>query len=54
MYSSMEYSEVVLVFESNNAGLKELSILFEQTSDSSVFLDVMCLLKYVLNCEQHF
>jgi hypothetical protein len=26
----------------------------EQASDSSAFLNVMCLLKYVLNCEQHF
>jgi hypothetical protein len=33
-------SEVVLVFERNNAGLKKLS---EQTSDSSAFLNTMCL-----------
>jgi hypothetical protein len=48
MYSSIEDSEVVPVFERNNAGLKKL------TSDSSAFLNAMCLLKYVLNCEQHF
>jgi hypothetical protein len=33
IYSSIEDSEVVLVFERNNAGLKKLSqILSEQTS----------------------
>jgi hypothetical protein len=42
-------------FERNNAGLKKLSqVLSEQTSDSPAFLHVMCVLKYVLNCEQHF
>jgi hypothetical protein len=45
----------VLVFERINAGLKKLSqVLSEQTSDSSVFLNAMYLLKYVRNCEQHF
>jgi hypothetical protein len=29
-------------------------VLSEKTSDSSAFLKVVCLLKYVLNCEQHF
>jgi hypothetical protein len=54
-YSSIDDSEVVLVFEHNNAGLKKLSqVLFEQTSDSSAFLNAMCLLKHVLKCEQHF
>jgi hypothetical protein len=38
--------EVVLIFERNNAGLKKLSqVLTEQTSDSSAFLNVMCLFK---------
>jgi hypothetical protein len=46
------YSEVVLVFESNNACLKK--VLSEQTSDSCAVLNVMCLLKYLLSCEQHF
>jgi hypothetical protein len=35
--------------------LKKLSqVLFEQTSDSSAFLNATYLLKYVLNCEQYF
>jgi hypothetical protein len=34
--------------------LRNCQILSEQTSDSSAFLNVLCLLKYVLNCEQHF
>jgi hypothetical protein len=51
----MENSEVVPVFERNNAGLKKLfQVLSKQTSDSSAFLNAMCLLKYVLNCEQYF
>jgi hypothetical protein len=54
IYSSTEDSEVVLVFERNNAGLKKLSILSEQTSDSSAFLNAMRLLNYVLNFKQHF
>jgi hypothetical protein len=55
MYSSIEDSEVVRDFELNNAGLKKLSqVLSEQTSDSSAFLNPTCLLKFVLNCEQHF
>jgi hypothetical protein len=29
-------------------------VLSEQTSNSSAFLNVMCLVHYVLNCEQHF
>jgi hypothetical protein len=50
MYSSVEDSEVVLVSE-----LKKLSqVLSEQTSDSPAFVNAVCLLKYVLRCEQHF
>jgi hypothetical protein len=30
----------------------EKSSIFEQTNDSSAFLNVMCLSKYVLNCER--
>jgi hypothetical protein len=46
---------MLLVFERNNAGLKKLfQVLSEQTSDSFAFLNAMCLLKYVLYCEQHF
>jgi hypothetical protein len=44
-------------FERNNAGLKKLSqVASEQTSDSSTFLNDMCLLHYVRvpNSEQHF
>jgi hypothetical protein len=42
IYSSVEDSEVVLVSERNNAGLKRLSqILSEQTSVSSAFLNAM-------------
>jgi hypothetical protein len=33
---------------------RNCQILCEETSDSSAFLNIMCLLKYVLNCEQHF
>jgi hypothetical protein len=45
IYSSIENSEVELVSERNNAGLKKLSqVLSEQTSDSSALLNVMCLL----------
>jgi hypothetical protein len=55
VYSSIEDSEVVLLSERNDAGLKKLSqVLSEQTSESSAFLHAMCLLKCVLNCEQHF
>jgi hypothetical protein len=55
IYSSIEDSEVVLVFERNKAGLQKLSqVLSEQKSDSSAFLNSTCLLKYVLNSEQHF
>jgi hypothetical protein len=51
IYSPIEDSEVVLVCERNNVGLKKLSqVLSEQTSDSSAFLNAMCL----LNWEQHF
>jgi hypothetical protein len=46
IYSSIEDSEVVRVFERNNEDLKKLSqVLSEQTSDSSAFLNVTCLLK---------
>jgi hypothetical protein len=38
----------------NNASLKKLSVMSEQTRDSSAFLIVMYLLKYVLNCEPYF
>jgi hypothetical protein len=49
IYASIEDSEGVLVFDRNNAGLKELSqVSSEQTSNSSAFLNVTCLLKYVL------
>jgi hypothetical protein len=44
IYSSIEDSEVVLVFESNNSGLRNCHVLSEQTSDSSAFLNAMCLL----------
>jgi hypothetical protein len=38
IYSSIEDSEVELVLERNNAGLKKLSqVLSEQTGDSSAF-----------------
>jgi hypothetical protein len=46
-------SEVILVFQCDDAGLKKLSNFSEQTSNSSAFLNVMCLLTYVLNCEEH-
>jgi hypothetical protein len=56
MYSSIEDSEVVLVFECNNAGLKKLS------SVAWTDMRLICLSKchmslkyeYVLNCEEHF
>jgi hypothetical protein len=55
IYSSIKDSEVVLVYERNNAGLKKLSqVLSEQTSDSSAILNAMRFLNYVLNCQQHF
>jgi hypothetical protein len=55
IYSSIEDSEVVLVFEHNNAGLKKLfQILSEHTSDSSAFLNATFLLKYEPDSEQHF
>jgi hypothetical protein len=55
IYSSIKDSEVVLVFERNNPGLKKPpQVLSEQTSDSSAFLNAMRLSKYVLDCEQHF
>jgi hypothetical protein len=48
VHSSIEDSEVMPVFEDNNAGLKKLSqVLPEQTSDSSAFLNATCPLKYV-------
>jgi hypothetical protein len=54
LYSSTEGSEVVLVSERSNGGLKELSqVVSEQTSDSSVSQTAMCLLMHVLNCELH-
>jgi hypothetical protein len=46
MYPSIEDSEVVFGFERNNAGLKNLTqVLSEQTSESSAFLNAVCLLK---------
>jgi hypothetical protein len=39
-------------FERNNAGLKNRSRVLSE--GSSAFLNATCLLKYVLNCEQHF
>jgi hypothetical protein len=54
IYSSIEDSEVVLVFERNNAGLKTYSVFSEQTSDSSAFVNAACFYKVVLNREQHF
>jgi hypothetical protein len=51
IYSSIDESEVVLVFERNDAGLKKLSqVLSEQTSDSSAVLNAT----WVRNCRQHF
>jgi hypothetical protein len=55
IYSSIEDSEIVFYFERKNKGLKKLcQILSEQKSDSSASLTAMCLLKYVLNCENNF
>jgi hypothetical protein len=46
IYPPIGDSEVVLVFESNNAGLKKLSqVLSEETSDSSAFLNATFLFK---------
>jgi hypothetical protein len=45
----MEDTEVVLVFERNNTGLKKLCQVFY----SSAFLNAACL-SYVFNCEQKF
>jgi hypothetical protein len=47
IYSSIEDSEIVIVFEHNNADLKKLLRFYfsEQTSDSSAFLNAMCILK---------
>jgi hypothetical protein len=42
-----ESSEVALVFERDNAASEKPSqVLSEQASDSSVFLNVTCILKY--------
>jgi hypothetical protein len=47
-------SKVVLVFVRNNAGLKKLSkFCLNRQLTHLPFLPVMCLVKYVLNCEQH-
>jgi hypothetical protein len=44
MYSSIEDSEIVLVFERNNEGLRKLSqVTSGQSSDSSAILNAMCL-----------
>jgi hypothetical protein len=45
-YASTSQIEAALVLER--------IVLSEQTSDSSAFLNAMCLLKYVLNSEEHF
>jgi hypothetical protein len=54
-YSSTEHSEVVLIFERNDAGLKKLSN-FVWTEKWLICLPkrLMCLFKYVVKCEQHF
>jgi hypothetical protein len=54
IYSPTEDSEAVLVFERNNVGFKRCQVMSQQTSDSSAFLNVICHLKCVLNCERHF
>jgi hypothetical protein len=54
IYTSIEDSEVVLVFECNKAVFKKLSSFSKRTSNSSAFINTMCLLKHVLNCEQYF
>jgi hypothetical protein len=41
------------IFEHNNAGLKKTSSVV-WTANSSAFLNAMCVMKYVLNYEQHF
>jgi hypothetical protein len=51
IYSSIEDSEVVPVFDH----LKKLSsFCLNRQATQSAFLSAMCVLKYVLNCEQHF
>jgi hypothetical protein len=50
-------TQKLCVFERNNAVLKKPSSFFfhpEQTLYSSAFINALCLLKYVLNCEQTF
>jgi hypothetical protein len=56
IYSSIEDSEVLHVFERNNARFEEtVEVLSEQKSDSSAFLNVMCLLMYsTANSSFHF
>jgi hypothetical protein len=50
-----EDSEVVLVFEHNNIGLKKVcQVLSEQTSNLSALVNVTCPLNRVLNCERNF
>jgi hypothetical protein len=39
-FFTLEDSEFVLVFERNNADLRNCQVLSEQTSDSSAFLNV--------------
>jgi hypothetical protein len=54
IYSSIEGSEVALVFERNNAGLKKLSNFYShQTSDSSAILNAIYLSEYAHNYEQY-
>jgi hypothetical protein len=42
IYSSIEDSEVILVFNEIMQARRNCQVLSEQTSDSSTFLNVMC------------
>jgi hypothetical protein len=42
-FTSRRDYKVLLVLERNNAGLKKLKVLSEQTNDSSAFLNATCL-----------
>jgi hypothetical protein len=51
--ANVQYYEVVPVYERSDVGFKQPSSFFsKQTGDPPACLNVMCLLKYVLNCEQ--
>jgi hypothetical protein len=55
IYSLTKGLEVGLVFECNNAELKELSsFVCAEKWDLSDFRNAICLLKYILNCESIF